>query len=120
MARVPKRDTAPELAVRRAAHALGLRADLVFPRLRIAVFVDGCFWHGCPCHGNRPRHNGDWWREKIERNRRRDQDTDRRLAETGWTVVRAWEHDDPAAVAATIAAEVIRARSAPSRLSLKA
>ena len=129
MARVPKRDTAPELAVRRAAHALRYfvdgpplrgvrrRADLVFPRLRIAVFVDGCFWHGCPCHGNRPRHNGDWWREKIERNRRRDQDTDRRLAETGWTVVRAWEHDDPAAVAATIAAEVIRARSAPSRLS---
>lgn len=82
--RFPKRDTAPELAVRRAAHALGLRyfvywpplrgvrrrADLVFPRLRIAVFVDGCFWHGCPGHGNRPRHTGDWWRAKIERNRR--------------------------------------------------
>jgi len=49
------------------------RADLVFPRLRIAVFVDGRFWHGCSCHGNRPRHNDDWWREKIERNRRRDQ-----------------------------------------------
>jgi DNA mismatch endonuclease, patch repair protein len=80
--------------------------------LRIAVFVDGCFWHGCPLHGNRPRHNGDWWRQKIERNQRRDRDTDQRLGAAGWTVVWAWEHDDPVTVAATVAAQARRASRA--------
>jgi DNA mismatch endonuclease (patch repair protein) len=80
--------------------------------LRIVVFVDGCFWHGCPLHGNRPRYNGDWWRQKIERNQRRDRDTDQRLGAAGWTVVRAWEHDDPVTVAATVAAQARRASRA--------
>jgi DNA mismatch endonuclease (patch repair protein) len=68
--------------------------------LRIGIFVDECFWLGCPAHGNRPRYNGGWWREKIERNRRRDRDTALRLAEAGWIVIRAWKHEDPQAVAA--------------------
>ncbi|MGI8757693.1 MAG: very short patch repair endonuclease [Acidimicrobiales bacterium] len=113
------RDTVPELAVRRALYKMGLRyrvhiqplpslrrkADVVFTKARVAVFVDGCFWHGCPEHGGR-RHdiNGWYWPEKIERNRRRDADTDRRLADNGWTSVRAWEHDDPDEVAAAVRA----------------
>jgi len=134
MSRVPGRDTAPELAVRRAVHALGLRyfvdraplpglrrrADLVFPRLRVAVFVDRCFWHGCPAHGNSPRHNGDWWREKIARNQRRDRDTDALLGGAGWTVVRVWEHDDPVAVAQDVARCVAAAsRRRPDRRCFK-
>lgn len=125
MARVPRRDTAPELAIRRRLHAMGLRyyvdrpplpglrrrADLVFPRLHVAVFIDGCFWHGCPAHGNRPLHNGEWWRDKLARNQRRDRDTDRRLVEVGWTVFRAWEHDEPSEVAERISQRVEEARS---------
>jgi len=115
------RDTAPELAVRRLLHAMGLRyrvdaiplpslrrrADLVFRRAQVAVFIDGCFWHGCPEHGNpRPTANGWYWPTKIAGNRQRDADTDRRLAEAGWIVVRAWEHEPPAEVAARVASEV--------------
>lgn len=115
--------TAPELAVRRAAHALGLRyrvdhplpldgvrrrGDFVFTRARVAVFVDGCFWHGCPDHGRSPRANGGWWARKIEANRRRDADTDARLAAAGWTALRVWEHDDPARAAERVAAAVRR------------
>lgn len=102
------RDTKPELTLRRAAHALGLRykvaarpipavrrtADMVFTRAKVAVFVDGCFWHGCPQHHRAPTSNGDYWAAKVERNRRRDVDTDRLLAEAGWLVVRVWEHED--------------------------
>lgn len=118
-------DTGPELAVRRALHSMGLRyrvhvrplstlprkADVVFPRAKVAVFIDGCFWHGCPDHGRR-RHdvNAWYWPEKIERNRRRDADTDARLADAGWTVVRAWEHEEPAEVALRVAA-VLRQRT---------
>lgn len=109
-----RRDTAPELQLRRAAHALGLRyyvgrqplpelrrtADLVFPRARVAVFVDGCFWHGCPEHGCRVHGNNGWyWPEKIASNRRRDVDTNAWLREAGWTVVRVWEHEDMAEAA---------------------
>jgi len=107
------RDTAPELALRRAVHALGLRyrvdrapikglrrrADLVFAPTKLAVFVDGCFWHCCPDHGNWPRVNGAWWRAKLERNVARDKSTDERLREAGWTVVRIWEHEDPGTAA---------------------
>ena len=103
-----RRDTGPELALRRALHARGLRyrvdhplpfdrrrrADVVFPRARVAVFVDGCFWHGCPEHGTMPKANRAFWRDKIARNRARDADTDRRLADLGWTVLRFWEHED--------------------------
>ena len=103
-----QRDTAPELALRSALHCRGLRyrvdvapvvglrrrADLVFGRARVAVFVDGCFWHGCPVHATWPRANAAWWRAKIEATRRRDADTNRRLADAGWTVVRVWEHEE--------------------------
>lgn len=109
MSRQRKRDTAPELALRRALHARGLRffvdrpvvpgqrrrADIVFPRWRLAVFADGCFWHGCPQHGHRPNHNGAWWHAKLERNRRRDRDTDASLRERGWVSLRVWEHERP-------------------------
>jgi DNA mismatch endonuclease (patch repair protein) len=102
------RDTAPELALRRTLYAMGMRyrvdqqplpdlrrkADVVFRGARVAVFVDGCFWHGCPRHGRREhRVNGWYWPEKIERNQRRDADTDARLEAAGWTVVRVWEHE---------------------------
>lgn len=105
------RDTRPELAVRSACHRLGLRylvntrplpqlrrtADLVFPRLRVAVLVDGCYWHGCPeCTArHQPKTNADYWRVKLLRNVERDRDTDRRLKEAGWVVIRVWEHEDP-------------------------
>lgn len=102
------RDTAPEVALRAELDRLGLvylidqpviagvrrRADIVFVDEHVAVFVDGCFWHGCPIHGTWPKQNAEFWREKIETNRRRDTDTDRRLAEAGWRSVRVWEHED--------------------------
>ena len=121
-----RRDTEPELKVRRIVHSLGLRyrvdarplaglnrrADLVFSRSKVAVFIDGCFWHGCPEHGTEARLNADYWRLKIQRNKARDADTDRLLAEAGWAVIRVWEHQDPAQVAADIAA-AIRTRQLP-------
>ena len=105
-----QRDTAPELSLRAALHGRGLRyrvhvppvpglrrrADLVFSKARVAVFVDGCFWHGCPTHATWPAANADWWRAKIEATRRRDADTTDRLTTVGWTVVRVWEHEDTA------------------------
>jgi DNA mismatch endonuclease (patch repair protein) len=120
MSRVKTRDTGPEIAVRSELHRLGLRfridrrpsatlrrrADIVFPSAKVAVFVDGCFWHGCPDHAEWPRANGAWWREKIEGTRRRDLDTDRALASEGWRVVRIWEHEDPALAARRVAAVV--------------
>lgn len=69
------------------------KADLVFSRLRVAVYVDGCFWHSCPDHATRPKANAEWWREKLERNVERDRDTDAQLREAGWEVVRIWEHE---------------------------
>jgi DNA mismatch endonuclease (patch repair protein) len=125
MQRQRSRDTDPELSVRRALHGMGLRyrvhqqplaelrrkADIVFRRDRIAVFVDGCFWHGCPQHGRREHRVNDWyWPEKIERNRRRDADTDERLDAAGWKVVRVWEHEAPDAAACRIARAVADAR----------
>jgi DNA mismatch endonuclease (patch repair protein) len=68
--------------------------DIVFPRQRIALFVDGCFWHGCPIHDTWLKNNGQWWRAKIEANRSRDRDTGRRLIDLGWTVIRIWEHKE--------------------------
>ena len=121
------KDTAPELSLRRQLHAMGLRyrvhvrplndlrrtADIVFTRARVAVFVDGCFWHGCPDHGRRRHDVNPWyWPEKIARNRRRDADTDLRLNEAGWTVIRVWEHEPPGGAARRVG-EVVR--SATSR-----
>jgi len=121
------RDTAPELAVRRLLHARGLRyhvdrpplprmrrrADIVFPTARVAVYIDGCFWHGCPDHGNKPRSNDNYWTAKLAGNRARDTETDRLLTEAGWQVLRAWEHQEPASVAAAVEAIVRDARRPP-------
>ncbi|PXW25080.1 UNVERIFIED_CONTAM: T/G mismatch-specific endonuclease [Williamsia faeni] len=95
-------DVQPERALRR-------RADIVFARDKLAVFIDGCFWHSCPLHATSPKANAEWWREKLDANIARDRDTDRRLEEAGWTVLRFWEHDDPAAVARSIASTMGRA-----------
>ncbi len=70
---------------------------MVFTRRRVAVFVDGCFWHSCPTHATTPTANRDWWVEKLQRNQQRDRQTDERLHELGWTVLRFWEHEDPVA-----------------------
>ncbi|MDK3255265.1 DNA mismatch endonuclease Vsr [Blastococcus capsensis] len=108
-----RRDTTPELALRRELHRRGRRffvdraplrgfrrrADLVFPRLRVAVYVDGCFWHSCPVHATHPKNNAEWWASKLADNVSRDRDTDARLLTAGWVVVRVWEHEDPVAAA---------------------
>ncbi len=108
MSRQRRRDTAPEMALRRELHRRGLRffvdrapiagmrrrADLVFPRRHVAVYVDGCFWHRCPLHATAPKNNAEWWDAKLTANVRRDRDTDARLTDAGWIVVRVWEHED--------------------------
>ena len=114
------RDTTPELRLRALLHARGLRyrvsarpvmdlrrtADIVFPGARVAVFVDGCYWHGCPEHHRPATKNSEFWQTKIADNQRRDAETNRVLAEHGWTVVRCWEHDDPVLVADRVDHEV--------------
>ncbi|MBX9979556.1 MAG: very short patch repair endonuclease [Mycobacterium gordonae] len=123
MATTKRRDTGPELALRSALHRMGLRffidrrvignrrrVDIVFPTERIAVFVDGCFWHSCPTHGTTPRRNREWWIEKLEANRVRDADTDRVLREHGWTVIRFFEHEDPAVAANVVINHVMAIR----------
>jgi DNA mismatch endonuclease (patch repair protein) len=114
------RDTRPELALRKLLHARGLRyrvnappvrglrrrADIVFPRQRVCVFVDGCFWHQCPDHATTPSTNQAYWATKITGNVARDRDTDARLADEGWTVLRFWEHDDVLAAADAVEARV--------------
>jgi len=101
------RDTGPELAVRRALFARGLRyrvnvrpivglrrtGDIVFPRRRVVVFIDGCFWHGCPTHYREPKRNLEYWRSKISRNVARDAETDALLECSGWIVARFWAHE---------------------------
>lgn len=120
MQSTPQRDTPAELRIRKQLHAIGLRysidvrpllslprrADIVFRRSKVAVFVDGCFWHGCPNHGTWPKANRSFWRKKILANRGRDSDTDARLRAAGWVVIRAWEHEDPGAVARRVSARV--------------
>ena len=115
-----QRNTTAEVLLRAELDRLGLsylvdqcplpslrrRADVLWAAERVAVFVDGCFWHGCPIHGTWPKQNADFWKEKIEANQRRDADTDRRLTEARWTVIRVWEHEDPAAAAERIASVV--------------
>lgn len=115
------------MALRRELHARGLRyrvdapaepglrrrADLLFPGPRVAVFVDGCFWHACPTHGNLPRANRPWWRDKLATNTARDRDTDQQLADASWTVIRVWEHEiraDPRTAADRVETVVRAAR----------
>ena len=117
LAKVRQTGTDAELALRRELYRRGLRyrvdfevlrkprrvADIVFPRQRLAVFVDGCFWHGCPEHATWPKQNAAFWRRKIEANRLRDADTNSRLLEAGWTVLRFWEHQAPSQAAEVVA-----------------
>lgn len=109
MSRQRRRDTKPELSIRRILHSRGYRyrvawpipgmprrsVDIAFTRARLAVFVDGCFWHSCPVHATSPVANGEWWSEKLAKNRARDAATSAHLAGLGWTVVRIWEHESP-------------------------
>lgn len=122
------RDTKPELLVRRLVHAAGLRyrvnarplsdsratADLLFTKAKVAVFIDGCFWHGCPDHHRPSTKNAQFWRDKIEDNKERDTRTTRTLAAAGWTVVRAWEHEDPNEVATRVI-RTVRGYAEPSQ-----
>jgi DNA mismatch endonuclease (patch repair protein) len=125
MTRNRRRDTRPERAVRRTLHARGLRfrvdyplrldalavrPDIVFTRWRVAVFVDGCFWHGCPEHGNVPRRNREYWVPKLERNIARDRRVDDVLQDAGWRVVRAWEHEAPNEIAERVIAALVHGR----------
>lgn len=125
-----KRDTRPELALRRTLYARGLRyrvhsvvsigalrvrPDVIFPGAKVAVFVDGCFWHGCRLHGTRPRTNTDYWHAKIARNQARDARTTAALEASGWTVIRAWEHEAPGAVAMRVEHAVAARRAAAQR-----
>jgi DNA mismatch endonuclease (patch repair protein) len=118
-----RRDTPGELALRSALHALGLRyrvdaklrgtrrrPDVVFARAKVAVFVDGCFWHGCPIHATSPRTNAKWWARKLAENRDRDASTNAHLREGGWHVVRVWTHESMTAAAKRIA-RVVRRRT---------
>ncbi|PBC77080.1 T/G mismatch-specific endonuclease [Streptomyces sp. TLI_235] len=118
------RDTSPELALRSLVHAAGLRyrvaskplpkmrrtADMVFRPVRVAVFIDGCFWHGCPEHFVPPKTNPAYWESKIGGNVTRDRDTDKRLADEGWLVLRFWEHQPPAECAEAVVAAVAARR----------
>lgn len=90
-------------------HGLRRRADIVFGPSKVAVYVDGCFWHSCPEHGTTPKSNRRWWVAKLAANVRRDRDTDRQLAEAGWHVVRVWEHESMGHAADRIA-KVVSAR----------
>lgn len=125
MAKVRQKGTDAEVALRQELYRIGLRyrvnfevlkkprrlADVAFPGLRIAIFVDGCFWHGCPEHASWPKQNAEFWREKIEANRHRDADTNERLRSMGWMVLRFWEHESPVEAAEVVAKTVAVARS---------
>jgi DNA mismatch endonuclease (patch repair protein) len=125
MAKVRQTGTGAEVELRRELYRSGLRyrvghvvmqrprrvADIAFPGLKIAVFVDGCFWHGCPEHASWPKQNAEFWRHKIETNRSRDADTDERLEAIGWKVVRVWEHESPVTAAEMISRLVAAAKA---------
>ncbi|MFF9015180.1 very short patch repair endonuclease [Streptomyces sp. NPDC014870] len=124
MQAIRSRDTKPERLLRRLLHAQGLRyrvaakplpdlrrtADIVFRPVKVAVFVDGCYWHGCPEHYVPPRTNPGYWSGKVAGNIARDRDTDRRLTDAGWTVLRFWEHESPEECAGTVLGVVLDRR----------
>jgi DNA mismatch endonuclease (patch repair protein) len=123
-----RRDTRAELLIRSAIHRRGMRyrtaylircsngirvrPDVVFTRQRIVVFVDGCFWHGCPEHGTAPVRNQAYWKPKLEANTARDRRVDHALAADGWHVERVWEHESPAEAAERVASIIHRSRRA--------
>jgi DNA mismatch endonuclease, patch repair protein len=131
-----RKDTKPEMALRRALHAQGyryrkdyrldltgarVRPDIAFTARRVAVFVDGCFWHCCPQHGTQPANNTWYWEPKLARNVQRDRAADAALAEAGWSVVRIWEHETlESAVAAVVSALVCTAGNGAARSRVKA
>lgn len=113
MSTMPRASTKPEVRLRSELHRRGVRfrvhrkdlpgtPDIVLPAAKLAVFLDGCFWHSCPEHGTIPKSNNDWWKEKFEANRRRDQRKDDELRAIGWDPVHVWEHEDPCGAAARI------------------
>lgn len=118
MKRVRSKNTGPELALRKLLFAAGLRyrvhykpkavalgradIDIAFLGRKLAVFIDGCFWHGCPDHGTIPKANRDWWAEKLQSNRARDERVTTALTAAGWEVLRLWTHEHPEAMAATV------------------
>ncbi|MFA4084539.1 very short patch repair endonuclease [Mycobacteroides salmoniphilum] len=132
MSRQRTRDTEPEMLLRRELHRRGLRyrvdaslpglprrrADVLFTRARVAVFVDGCFWHGCPEHKTAPNINGAWWAAKLARNIERDRETDAHLSSLGWTVLRFWEHGDIAHAATDIEVVVRHGRLRPANADI--
>lgn len=123
MAAIRRRDTKPEVALRSALHRRGyrfrkdypirvdgklVRPDIAFTKRRVAVFIDGCFWHSCPEHGRQPEVNGEYWSPKLEGNARRDREQTSALQSTGWTVLRFWEHESMDATLAAIQESVAR------------
>jgi DNA mismatch endonuclease (patch repair protein) len=132
-----RRDTPLELEVRSLLHRAGFRfrvdtralpearsrADIVFPKRRVAVFVDGCFWHSCPIHGSQPKANAEWWREKLAANRARDTRATLELRRAGWTVVRIWEHEAAEEavkdICAVLGGQPMRPRNKPVGQTLK-
>lgn len=122
MEKQKQRDTGPEVRIRSILHRAGYRfrtdcrpesslktrADIVFSRIKLAVFIDGCFWHSCPIHKTIPKSNTAWWLAKLEANRNRDRAADEALAEMGWKVMRVWEHEDPEKAARMIASGLDR------------
>ena len=122
-----RRDTRPELALRRELHRRGMRyrvdyppvpglrcrADVVFTRARLAIFVDGCFWHGCREHRSLPVSNAAFWKQKIEATARRDSQQAAWLRAAGWSVIRVWEHDVPERALQVILDRVDELRAVP-------
>lgn len=116
MSRQQRSGTQCEMRVRRLLHGAGLRyrvdfrpfpevrtrVDIGWKTIRLAVYIDGCFWHGCPEHFIAPKSNGEWWQTKLQSNRQRDQRTNALLRHYGWTVLRFWEHEPPEEVAIAI------------------
>ncbi|MDG4836936.1 very short patch repair endonuclease [Micromonospora sp. WMMD967] len=126
MSRQRRRDTAPEMSIRQLLHAQGYRyrvawpipglrrrtIDIAFTAARMAIFIDGCFWHSCPQHKTNPAANSDWWSNKLETNRWRDSETNAHLEALGWSVLRIWEHESPADAVACIVNRLSERRAA--------